>query len=218
MHSVYSVVKLIQNISVVKQMTTPIKLIVGLGNPGKEYAETRHNAGAQLVERIALEYKIPLKSEKKFHGFFAKTELFNQECFLLIPTTFMNLSGQSVLAAAFFYKIPPENILIIHDDLDLPIGTVRLKIGGGHGGHNGLKDIIQKLGSNAFNRLRIGIAHPGEKEKVVDHVLGKITKDEKLKIHEAFNQVLPLLEKIITGDFPAAMQEIHQEKGLRIVD
>lgn len=190
-------------------MTTPIKLIVGLGNPGKEYAETRHNVGALFVEKIASDHKITLKSDKKFHGIFSKAELFNHPCFLLIPTTFMNLSGQAVLAVAAFYKILPESILIVHDDLDLPLGTIRLKKDGGHGGHNGLKDIIQKLGTPSFNRLRIGIAHPGQKEKVVDHVLGRITHEEKISIDHAINQTMPYLEKIIAGDFPTAMQQLH---------
>jgi PTH1 family peptidyl-tRNA hydrolase len=181
-------------------MPSSIQLIVGLGNPGKEYADTRHNVGALFVEKIAKDYKTTLKLEKKFQGYFAKATLFDKDCFLLIPTTFMNLSGQAVLAVANFYKILPESILIVHDDLDLPVGALRLKKDGGHGGHNGLKDIIQKLGTNEFNRIKIGIAHPGQKEKVTDHVLGKITKDEKIEIDEAINQAMTYLENLVTGN------------------
>jgi len=190
-------------------MSTPILLIVGLGNPGMEYEFTRHNAGAWFVEKLAQTTSSQLNFNKKFHGATCKINLFDHECHLLIPTTYMNLSGQSVLACAHFYKILPQEILVVHDDVDLPVGTIKLKQGGGHGGHNGLRDIIARLGSNDFVRLRIGIGHPGDKERVTGHVLSKTKKAEKKQIDLAIDNALQVLPKIITGDLAAAMQELH---------
>ncbi|MGD9152748.1 MAG: aminoacyl-tRNA hydrolase [Gammaproteobacteria bacterium] len=190
-------------------MSTPIRLIVGLGNPGPEYELTRHNAGAWFVEKIAAETTSTLNFNKKFHGLTCKTKINQHDCHLLIPTTFMNDSGQAVLALANFYKILPQEILVAHDDLDLPIGTVKLKQGGGHGGHNGLRDIISRLGSNDFARLRIGIGHPGSKERVTGHVLSKAKKAEKEKIDLAIDDTIAVLPKIISGNLAAAMQELH---------
>lgn len=190
-------------------MSTLIRLIVGLGNPGSEYELTRHNAGAWFVEQIAATTASTLNFNKKFHGLTCKTKINGHECHLLIPTTFMNLSGQSVLAIANFYKILPQEILVAHDDLDLPIGTVKLKQGGGHGGHNGLRDIISRLSSHDFVRLRIGIGHPGNKEYVTGHVLSKAKKSEKEKIDLAINNAIAVLPKIISGNLASAMQELH---------
>lgn len=190
-------------------MSTLIRLIAGLGNPGPEYELTRHNAGAWFVEQIAATTASTLSFNKKFHGLTCKTEINQHECHLLIPTTFMNLSGQSVLALANFYKILPQEILVAHDDLDLPIGTIKLKLGGGHGGHNGLRDIISRLGTNDFVRLRIGIGHPGSKEYVTDHVLSKAKKLEKEKIDLAIDNAIAVLPKIVSGDLASAMQELH---------
>ena len=190
-------------------MQIPIQLIVGLGNPGKEYENTRHNAGAWFVEQLAKEYSVQLKPEKKFHSLFAKIKLFNQECFLLIPSTYMNESGTAVAITANFFKIPSEGILVAHDDLDLPLGIAKLKQGGGHGGHNGLRDIIEKLGSNNFVRARFGINHPGDKNKVVNYVLGKATKDEKTKITQAINNLINVLPELISGELQSAMQILH---------
>jgi peptidyl-tRNA hydrolase, PTH1 family len=188
-----------------------IKLIIGLGNPGKEYEQTRHNAGAWFIERLLQEANTTLKPEKKFHGLSCKTILFNQECHLLIPTTYMNLSGQAVSAIAKFYKIPPQAILVAHDDLDLAVGSLRLKQGGGHGGHNGLRDIISHLGTNDFLRLRFGIGHPGHKDRVTDHVLSKITKTDKKQIDTAIERAVDILPLILKGEMQQAMQELHTD-------
>ena len=146
---------------------TAIRLIVGLGNPGTQYQGTRHNAGADFVEALARHAGGSLQSDSKFHGLVGRVTLSDHDLRLLVPTTFMNRSGKSVAAASQFYKIPPGEILVAHDELDIPAGSARFKRGGGHGGHNGLRDIVPALGNNAeFYRLRIGIGHPGEASKV----------------------------------------------------
>src|SRR6478609_2405396 len=155
-------------------MSEKIQLIVGLGNPGREYENTRHNAGAIFVAQLASAYRANWQDEKKFSGMTAQISVDNQPVRLLLPLTYMNRSGQSVGALANFYKIAPENILVVHDELDLQPGTARLKLGGGHGGHNGLRDIVSALGNqNTFARLRIGIGHPGNAKMVADYVLKK---------------------------------------------
>ena len=151
-----------------------IKLIVGLANPGEEYAATRHNAGAWYVDLLAERLRAPLREEPKFYGYTSRINLAGADVRLLVSTTFMNLSGKAVAAMATFYRINPDEILVAHDELDLPPGVAKFKLGGGHGGHNGLKDIISKLGNNPnFHRLRVAIGHPGDKNKVVGFVLGK---------------------------------------------
>lgn len=190
-------------------MPNPVRLIVGLGNPGTEYEHTRHNAGAWFVERLAAMSSCQLNLQKKFHGATCKANFDGHECHLLTPTTYMNLSGQAVLALMNFYKIPAENILVAHDDLDLPIGTVKLKIGGGHGGHNGLRDIITRISSREFARLRIGIGHPGSKDRVTNHVLSKAKKAEQDQINLAIDNAIRVLPQILTGDFDSAMRELH---------
>ncbi len=195
-------------------MSHSIKLIVGLGNPGSEYQATRHNAGAWLVERLAEHYRIPLNPDKKFFGHCGRGHIADQECWLLIPTTFMNLSGQAVAALAQFYKITPEQILIAHDDLDLPPGTAKLKQGGGHGGQNGLRDTISKLGNNAnFHRLRIGIGHPGHKSQVTGHVLGKPSALDQEAIDAVICEAIHLFPEIVTGNMAKAMNRLHSFKG-----
>lgn len=165
----------------VKIMSSNVKLIVGLGNPGTEYANTRHNAGQDLVERLAFKTNSPLQSETKFFGFTGRSIVEHRDLKMLIPTTFMNRSGQAVAAIANFYKIDIEEILVVHDELDLPPGVARLKQGGGHGGHNGLRDIISSLGNNNnFQRLRIGIGHPGNAKLVSNYVLKKAGGDDAL--------------------------------------
>lgn len=155
-------------------MSQPIKLLVGLANPGPEYAKTRHNAGAWVVEELARIHNVTLKNEPKFFGLTGRLLINSQELRVLIPTTFMNLSGKAIAALANFYQIKPEEIMVAHDELDLPPGVAKFKQGGGHGGHNGLKDTISKLGNNKeFYRLRLGIGHPGHKDKVAGYVLGK---------------------------------------------
>ena len=195
-------------------MSDRIRLIAGLGNPGAEYEHTRHNAGAWLVEELARSEGIRLSPDKKFHGFSGKGMIGGQECWLLIPTTFMNLSGQAVQALASFYKLKPEEILVVHDELDLPAGQARFKTGGGHGGQNGLRDIIAKLGNNRnFHRLRIGIGHPGDKNKVTGHVLGRPGKNEKSAMEAAIDEALRAVPDAVAGDMAKAMNRLHSFKG-----
>ncbi|AIZ79582.1 aminoacyl-tRNA hydrolase [Actinobacillus equuli subsp. equuli] len=166
-----------------------IKLIVGLANPGAKYEDTRHNAGEWLINEIARQFNVSLKEEAKFFGKVAKINVAGGEVRLLVPTTFMNLSGKAVGALANFYRIKPEEILVAHDELDLPPGVAKIKQGGGHGGHNGLKDIIASLGnSNNFYRVRIGIGHPGSKELVAGYVLGKPSPQDQEKINAAVDE------------------------------
>ncbi len=191
-------------------MSTHIRLIVGLANPGPEYAKTRHNAGAWVIEELARIHQLSLKEDKKYFGFTAKFSLHGETVYLLIPTTFMNLSGKSVVALANFYQIQPEEILVIHDELDLPIGTAKFKKGGGHGGHNGLRDIIKALGNNKnFARLRIGIDHPGNAKLVSGYVLRKAPANEQQQIEDSIANALRVLPKAVAGDWNDAMKELH---------
>lgn len=186
-----------------------IRLVVGLGNPGREYEATRHNAGFWWVDRVAAEKRTVLNPEKKFHGLAARVSLPGHELWLLEPQTFMNRSGQAVGALANFYKITPPEILVVHDELDLPPGAARLKQGGGHGGHNGLKDIIAHLGGADFWRLRLGIGHPGERNEVVNYVLNAARREEQELIDAAIDKSLAVLPQLLAGDFPAAMMKLH---------
>ena len=184
------------------------KLIVGLGNPGAEYENTRHNVGFWFIERLARELKVSLSPQGKFHGIAGRAG----DTWLLMPSTFMNRSGQSVAALANFYKIPPEEILVIPDDLDLPPGGIRLKQGGGNGGHNGLKDIQARLGTPDFWRLRLGIGHPrtlGLAQQVVDFVLHQPRKEELPDIEHALARCLLAWPKLAAGDFAGAQQQLH---------
>jgi len=195
-------------------MKDSIQLIVGLGNPGSQYEQTRHNAGAEFVEQLAARQLTSLQTDKKFFGRYGKAQLGNQTVHLLIPTTFMNLSGQSVAAVANFYKIPPERILVAHDELDLPPGIARFKQGGGHGGHNGLRDIISRLGNNKnFYRLRIGIGHPGQAKDVAGFVLTKAPVSERSKSQAAIDESLFHLPEAISGNWAQAMNKLHSFKG-----
>jgi PTH1 family peptidyl-tRNA hydrolase len=186
-----------------------IKLIVGLGNPGREYEATRHNAGFWWVDELARIHGANFKNESKFHGFVSRTALHGHEVHLLKPQTFMNVSGRSVVALALFYKILPDQILVVHDELDLPPGSAKLKLGGGHGGHNGLKDIIAHLGTKEFWRLRIGIGHPGERDQVVNYVLNAPRKEEQGLIEEAMQHAQEVAPLIIEGKLEAAMLKLH---------
>ena len=195
-------------------MSNEIRLIVGLGNPGPEYAATRHNAGAWYVAELASRYNGQLREEAKYFGLTAPISLQGQEVRLLIPTTFMNLSGKSVGALANFFQIPPESILVAHDELDLPPGTARFKQGGGHGGHNGLKDIISKLAnSKDFHRLRIGIGHPGDKNKVAGFVLTKAPQSEQQLIDAALDEALRCTDILFQQDMTRAMNRLHAFKA-----
>jgi len=190
-----------------------IKLIVGLANPGAEYAATRHNAGAWYVDLLAEQYRQSLKEESKFYGFTARMTIAEQDVRLLVPTTFMNLSGKAVAAMATFYRIAPDEILVAHDELDLLPGNARLKLGGGHGGHNGLKDIISQLGNNPnFHRLRIGIGHPGDKTKVVGFVLGKPPASEQSLIDQAISEAIACTGILLQEGSVKAMNRLHAFK------
>lgn len=190
-------------------MQAPLRLIVGLGNPGAEYAETRHNAGFWLCERLARELGVSLGREARFHGIAGQARA--AQVWLLLPQTFMNRSGQAVRALTQFYRIEPAEMLVVHDELDLPPGQMRLKFGGGLGGHNGLKDITSHLGTQDYWRLRVGIGHPGDRNEVVNYVLKPPRKEELADIDAALDRALlawPLLAK---ADFNAATQKINSK-------
>ncbi len=185
-----------------------IKLFVGLGNPGEQYVDTRHNVGFWWIDFIGQNHKLSLKNSKKYFGEFSKHNE-DGEVFFLKPSTFMNDSGKSVQALAKFYKIEPEEILVIHDELDIQPGTAKLKLGGGHGGHNGLKSIQTSLGSNNFWRLRIGVGHPGDKSKVIGYVLNKPSKIEMQLIQESIINSYKVFSYIMLGQFEKAMLNLH---------
>jgi len=189
-------------------MTTPVLLIVGLGNPGAQYTQTRHNAGFWFVDALTRTARIECRYDSKFHGEVAKCDG-TSAYWLLKPTTFMNHSGRAVQALQQFYKIPATQMLVVHDDLDLPVGTARLKRGGGHGGHNGLRDIIAQLGTPDFLRLRLGIGHPGQREQVVDYVLKKASVADKQAINDAIERSLTVLPELLSGAIEKAMQRLH---------
>ncbi len=191
-------------------MNDTISLIVGLGNPGPKYEQTRHNAGAELVEQLAAHQHTTLQPEGKYKGLYGKILIEGQPVHLLIPTTFMNLSGQSVAALANFFKIPVSSILVVHDELDIAPGTARLKKGGGHGGHNGLRSIISLMGNNRdFYRLRVGIGHPGHASQVSNFVLSKASQQERELTQAAIDEALRQLPLAIKGDWPRAMNHLH---------
>lgn len=190
-----------------------IKLIVGLGNPGEKYADTRHNAGEWLIERLARRFNVSLNPENKFFGKTARTLLNGKEVRLLVPTTFMNLSGKAVGALASFYRIKPEEILVIHDELDLPPGTAKLKQGGGHGGHNGLKDIVAQLGNNNnFYRLRIGIGHPGHRDLVAGYVLNKPSPADRDALEKVLDEATDCVEMIFKDGMVKATNRLNSFK------
>lgn len=185
-----------------------IKLIVGLGNPGNEYKDTRHNTGFWFVDKISEQFGISLSHDKKFHGDVGRGTIFGQDVRLLKPDTFMNRSGLAVAPLAKFYNIAPNEILIAHDELDIAPGSIRLKTGGGHGGHNGLKDIVPHIGAD-FHRLRIGIGHPGHASKVSGWVLSKPSSDDGISIDKALDCALDNLDLIMAGDFDKARNAIN---------
>ncbi|MGD8588372.1 MAG: aminoacyl-tRNA hydrolase [Chromatiales bacterium] len=187
----------------------PIKLIVGLGNPGKEYEQTRHNAGFWFVDLLARLHGTSFKTESRHLGHTGRIILHGRECRLLKPATYMNRSGQSVSSLANYYRITPEEILVAHDELDLPAGGIRLKSGGGHAGHNGLRDIISASGSRDFQRLRIGIDHPQDRAAVVDYVLSRPSKADRQAIEQALEAAADCLEDILAGNLQKAMHRLH---------
>ena len=187
-----------------------ITLIIGLGNPGDKYAKTRHNAGFWFIDELANRYGASFKTEAKFSGEVAKANIEGQVVWLLKPSTFMNRSGLSAHQIASFYKIPVESILVAYDELDLPVGTVRLKVSGGHGGHNGLRDLHAQI-SKEYTRLRFGIGHPGDSRKVADYVLSRPNQDDEIAIRNAIDKALNDIELIITGDTQKAMNTLHTD-------
>jgi len=198
-----------------------IKLLVGLGNPGDKYATTRHNAGFWWIDQLAAATSTNITIETKFHGFAGKLNCTNlhrtgldlaAETWLLKPTTFMNASGKAVSALANYYKISPNQIMVIHDELDLGPGTVKLKLGGGHGGHNGLKDIAAALGTNNFWRIRLGIGHPGDRNEVINFVLKAPSKDEKMLINSCIDDSINVVSQLLNADFESAMLKLHTKK------
>jgi PTH1 family peptidyl-tRNA hydrolase len=186
-----------------------IRLLVGLGNPGPEYEDTRHNAGFWLVDAVARELKTPLAPDRSYFGLVARVNLRDGPLWLLEPMTFMNLSGKSVAALARFFKIAPGEILVAHDELDLLPGQVKLKLGGSHAGHNGLKDIQAQLGSADFWRLRLGIGHPGAKAEVVNYVLRKPAVEQREAIDKGIAQGVSALDLLIEGDMERAQMKVH---------
>ncbi len=186
-----------------------LRLIVGLGNPGAEHARSRHNAGFRVVDALASRTGERFKVDAKLFGETARVELGGRSVWLLKPATFMNLSGKSVAAALRFWKIEPEQALMAHDELDLPPGTARLKFDGGHGGQNGLRDTMRLLGHGRFHRLRIGIGHPGHKDRVTGWVLGRASADDDVLIDRAIDDALDALPLAVAGDFGEAMKRLH---------
>ena len=188
-----------------------LKLIVGLGNPGQQYMYTRHNAGFWFVQHLAHQFNIELTPEKKFHGVAGRGRIHGHDVRLLLPLTFMNKSGQSVVPMVNFYNIDNSQLLIAHDELDIPAGSIKLKTGGGHGGHNGLRDITPHIGSD-FHRLRIGIGHPGHKSKVSGHVLSKAPEGEQAAIDSALTAAFEALPLLLDGDIERARSQINSFK------
>jgi len=192
-------------------MTSGIKLLVGLGNPGDRYEATRHNAGFWWVDQLAAASGSKLALDAKFFGLAGKLAS-TADTWLLKPTTFMNASGKAVAALANYYKITPAQILVIHDELDLNPGTVKLKKGGGHGGHNGLKDITAALGTADFWRLRLGIGHPGDRNEVINFVLKAPSRDEQNAINVCIDDSVAVTNQLLNGDFEGAMLKLHTKK------
>ena len=192
-----------------------IKLFVGLGNPGPEYEATRHNAGFWWVDAVARELKLNLQPERSYHGLVARGTVQGQTVWLLEPQTFMNLSGKSVAALARFFKIAPHEILVAHDELDIVPGESKLKFGGGHAGHNGLRDIHAQLGSSDYWRLRIGVGHPGVKSEVVHWVLKKPSPDHRVAIDDSIHRALRALPQLLAGEMEKATMLVHTSKPPR---
>ncbi|MEM7252340.1 MAG: aminoacyl-tRNA hydrolase [Pseudomonadota bacterium] len=188
-----------------------IALVVGLGNPGAEYTDTRHNVGFWFVDELARRGGGIFRNQSKFAGEVTDATIAGHRIRLLKPTTFMNRSGQSVVATAHFYRIDVAQLLIAHDEIDLPLGDIRLKRGGGHGGHNGIRDIISKTGSPNFLRLRLGVGHPGTKERVTGHVLGRATQSDREQIEAAFERVFERMDDLLGGDVDRVMNSLHRK-------
>lgn len=191
-----------------------IKLIVGLANPGSQYENTRHNAGGDFVMELARWHNVTLRQDTKYFGLAGRATIQGKDVRFLIPTTFMNLSGKAVVALANFYRIQPEEILVAHDELDLPPGVAKFKQGGGHGGHNGLRDIISKLGNNKnFYRLRLGIGHPGDKNKVAGYVLTKAPKKDFENTGAVTDEAVRCIDILYKDGLAKAQNRLHSFKA-----
>jgi PTH1 family peptidyl-tRNA hydrolase len=189
-----------------------LRLVVGLGNPGPQYADTRHNAGFWLADELARQHGGHFRPESKYHGETCRIALAGQELWLLKPMTFMNRSGLAVAALARFHRIPLPAILVVHDDLDLPLGVARLKRAGGHGGHNGLRDLISHLGDNDFLRMRLGIGHPGDSRDVLDYVLCRAPAAERALVEQAIGDALRELPRLAAGQWDRAVHALHSRR------
>ena len=189
---------------------TPIRLIVGLGNPGDKYTATRHNAGFWFLDQLARRHQVSFRNESKFKGEVGAFEYQGQRVWLLKPNTFMNLSGESLGPFAKYYQIAPENTLVVHDELDLPPGTTRFKWAGGHGGHNGLRDIFKHFAKD-FWRMRVGVGHPGNKDQVLSFVMRPPSKNEQELIDASFDSVMDCMTEVLDGDLEAVMRVLHKK-------
>ncbi len=187
-------------------------LIIGLGNPGNRYAETRHNAGFWFLDELVRVSSAGLRAQQKLHAETVKVNLHGRDCVLAKPTTFMNHSGRAVQAVSAYYRIAPSDILVAYDELDLPPGTARFKFGGGHGGHNGIRDSVQSLGTPEFHRLRIGIGHPGFKDVVTPWVLGRPSREQEVLIRNSIDRALDALPDFLTGRVNEAMKRLHTDE------
>lgn len=192
-------------------MSAAIALVVGLGNPGQQYQHHRHNAGALFLNLLARSYNSELKSESKFKGYTGRILVEGHEVRLLFPSTYMNNSGDAIQPFSQFYRIEPSQILVAYDELDLPLGTTRLKVGGGHGGHNGVRDAIRALGTADFARLRLGIGHPGDKTLVHGYVLSNFRKVEEPVMEEEFAKAVSVMPMLVNGEMQRAMKVLHTQ-------
>ena len=189
--------------------STGLKLITGLGNPGTDYSTTRHNAGFWFVDRLAEKYQVQFAARKKLSGALAHIRTTGIDCLLFKPATYMNSSGRALRAVADYYRIEPVRILVVHDEMDLDTGEIRLKKGGGHGGHKGLRDIGETLGNTDFLRLRIGVSHPGDKTRVLAHVLGKPDSSDTELINNALQRGMEIMPLLFAGELDKAMTRLH---------
>ena len=192
-----------------------IRLFVGLGNPGPDYEDTRHNAGFWWIDALARELKTNLVMDKSYHGMVARVSVLGQSVWLLKPMTFMNLSGKSVASLANFFKIPPQDMLVAHDELDIAPGEAKIKLGGSHAGHNGLRDIHAQLGTDQYWRLRLGVGHPGNKAEVINWVLKKPSPDHRIAIEQTIDRALKALPQFLAGDMEQATRLVHTSKPPR---
>lgn len=193
-------------------LTVDIQVIAGLGNPGAQYSETRHNAGFWFVDELAAAYGGGFSPDKKFRGEVARINIQGRDIWLLKPDTFMNLSGVAVQSLLSFYKLKPENLLVVHDEIDLDVGAARLKTGGGHGGHNGLRDIAERLGTKDFQRLRLGVGHPGHKSRVADYVLHRALQEDRQLIDDAIAAAIKVMPLVADTAWEQAMQQLHSSR------